>query len=187
LDEQIGRIVHELERNDLARHTIVIFASDHGLALGSHGLLGKQNLFEHSVRAPLLLSGPGIPRNQQTRAMVYLHDLFPTVCDLVNIPVPDDLDGRSFAPVVQNPQRTESREAIFCAYRDVQRSIRDRRWKLIYYPRLGKLQLFDLQTDPFEKQNLVTKKNLAPKIRELQARLRDHQLALGDPMLKSKL
>ena len=82
MDEQIGRILAALEKSGQADNTIIIFAADNGLALGSHGLLGKQSVFEHSMRTPLIIAGPGIPRGKSTRAFTYLLDLFPTLCDV---------------------------------------------------------------------------------------------------------
>ena len=81
LDSQVGRILERLDALGLADDTIVVYAADHGLALGSHGLLGKQSLYEHSMGTPVLLAGPGVPSGRSD-ALVYLFDLFPTVCGL---------------------------------------------------------------------------------------------------------
>ena len=78
LDEQVGRILDALDENGQAENTIVVYAADHGLSVGSHGLLGKQNLYEHSMRCPLIIRGPGIPHGT-TDAFTYLYDLFPTL------------------------------------------------------------------------------------------------------------
>ena len=85
LDEQVGRILAALEETGHAENTIIIYAADHGLALGSHGLLGKQSLYEHSMRGPLIIAGPGIPAGRSTAAFTYLFDLFPTICDLAGV------------------------------------------------------------------------------------------------------
>ncbi len=80
LDSEVGRVLAEIERRGWADNTIVIYSSDQGLAVGGrHGLMGKQNLYEH-VKPPLVFAGPGIPRGQSD-ALVYLYDLFPTICD----------------------------------------------------------------------------------------------------------
>ena len=90
----MGRILSALADSPHAERTLIIYAADHGLALGSHGLLGKQNLYEHSVRSPLIVSGSGIPAGE-TRAFTYLLDLVPTVADLTGVGMPHDVDGHS--------------------------------------------------------------------------------------------
>src|SRR5499426_97612 len=95
MDEQIGRILDALQKSGQADNTIIIFAADNGLALGSHGLLGKQSVFEHSMRTPLMIAGPGVPRGRSTRAFTYLLDLFPTLCDMLGVQSPPDLEGQS--------------------------------------------------------------------------------------------
>src|SRR6185295_12363812 len=78
MDLQIGRILAALDKSGAAQDTIVVFSSDQGLALGSHGLMGKQNLYESGMKVPLIFAGPGIPKGQAD-ALVYLHDIYPTV------------------------------------------------------------------------------------------------------------
>ena len=100
LDEQVGRILAALEAvGARGRDTIIIYTADHGLALGSHGLLGKQSLYEHSMRSPLIIAGPGIPAGRSTAAFTYLFDLFPTICDLAGVKPPDGLAGRDLRPL----------------------------------------------------------------------------------------
>jgi len=99
LDEQIGRVVGALEKTGHAQNTVVVFAADHGLALGSHGLLGKQSLYEHSMKCPLVVAGPGVPAGKSSAAFTYLFDLFPTVCDLAGVKPPDKLAGGSLRPL----------------------------------------------------------------------------------------
>lgn len=169
LDAQIGRILDTLRRRGLAENTIVVLAGDNGLALGQHGLMGKQNLYDHSVRVPLIFSGPGIPCGQRTAAHAYLLDIFPTLCDLTGIPIPDTVEGASLVPALHNPA-APIRDVLLCAYRAVQRSARDSRHKLIEYAVDGRrtTQLFDLQADPWETTNLAAD----PSHAETLARLR---------------
>ncbi len=82
-------IIDALRRSGQWENTIIVFAADNGLALGSHGLMGKQNLYDHSVRVPLIFRGPGIPKNQTSDAMVYLLDLCPTFCEFAGQPCSD--------------------------------------------------------------------------------------------------
>jgi arylsulfatase A-like enzyme len=95
MDEQIGRILDALKESGQADNTLVIFAADNGLALGSHGLLGKQSVFEHSMRVPLIIAGPGIPRGKSTAAFTYLLDLFPTLCDVLAVAPPADSKAKA--------------------------------------------------------------------------------------------
>src|SRR3954454_21899803 len=99
LDEQVARILATLERTGRAQNTVIVYTADHGLALGSHGLLGKQSLYERSMKSPLIVAGPGIPAGQSTDAFTYLFDLFPTVCELAGARPPGKLAGESLRPL----------------------------------------------------------------------------------------
>ncbi|MCP1385554.1 sulfatase-like hydrolase/transferase [Runella salmonicolor] len=179
LDEAIGKILAKLKEKGLDKNTIIVFAADNGLAMGSHGLLGKQNLYEHSMRVPLIMSGKGIPKNQKSDAFVYLFDLFPTICKMLNVAAPKDLEGKDLSGIIQN--KTQSvREQVFTAYTFSQRAIRDRRWKLIRYPKVDFVQLFDLQTDPHELNNLAQKPEYTAKVKTMMEDLRKHQQLYGD-------
>lgn len=179
MDEQIGRILAALAQAGYADNTLVIFSADNGLALGSHGLLGKQNLFEHSMRVPLVIAGPGIPKGRATRALTYSFDLFPTLCDVLGLPAPDDLAGESLRPLWTG-QRRRIRDSVFLAYLTTQRAVRDERWKLIAYPAVGHLQLFDLRRDPHETTNLVDQPRYAAHLARLQQLMAQWQAKLGD-------
>ncbi|MGC3966586.1 MAG: sulfatase-like hydrolase/transferase [Pirellulales bacterium] len=120
-DHHLGRLLDVVNELGLEENTIVIFSADQGLAMGSHGLMGKQNLYEHSTRSPLLFAGPGIPGGR-TKAMVYLMDIYPTVCEMAGAATPEGIDGRSFAKVLRGKTETH-RDAIFCAYQGVQRAV----------------------------------------------------------------
>ncbi len=180
LDYQIGRIVKTLEDTGLARNTLIVFAGDNGLALGRHGLLGKQNLYEHSVRVPLIVSGPGVPRGKRSDALCYLFDLFPTVLEGLSLSAPPGIEGISLWPIIQGRTR-RVREEVFGAYRDVQRMVRDERWKLIYYPRINRTQLFDLKKDPEELKDLSEMKAHRDRLVEMRKRLEAARQTLGDP------
>lgn len=180
LDAHIGRLLAALREMRLDGNTIIVFSSDNGLALGSHGLMGKQNLYEHSARVPLVMSGPGIPVGRSD-ALVYLMDLFPTLCELAGAAIPEGLDGRSLAPVITG-DREAVRDTLFMAYRDVQRAVRDDRWKLIRYPRIAKTQLFDLQTDPHERHDLSDLPAHADRVTRLTRALKRCQQTYGDTL-----
>jgi arylsulfatase A-like enzyme len=181
LDHHIGRLLEDLKRRGEYDHTLIIFSSDHGLAIGSHGLFGKQSLYEHSGKAPLIFSGPGIPRGRSD-ALVYLYDIYPTVLELVGAEIPDGLDAHSLAPIIAG-KKDGVRHSLFTAYENVQRAIRDERWKLIRYPQINRTQLFDLQTDPDELNDLSAEPGQAERIDRLFALMRQSQRRLGDDAL----
>ncbi|MEP7271172.1 MAG: sulfatase-like hydrolase/transferase [Acidobacteriota bacterium] len=182
LDFQVGRIIAALKATGQYDNTIIVFAGDHGLAIGSHGLFGKQNLYEHSMTTPLLIAGPGVPKNKRSDAFAYLLDLFPTLCDLAGLKTPAAVEGLSLAPVLSGKQKSR-RDTIFTAYRDVQRAIRDDRWKLIVYPQINKTQLFDLRNDPAELHDLGAAPAQAKQVAAMTARLMQQQRQYGDAQL----
>lgn len=179
MDAQIGRILKTLQETGLEKQTLVVFASDQGLAIGSHGLFGKQNLYEHSMRIPLIVAGPGIPRGRQTGAFCYLLDLFPTLGELTGVAGPEGSEGISLAPVFLGRSET-ARDSIFTAYRGLQRAVRDERWKLLVYPAINKVQLFDLKLDPAERDDRADREEAAPEKARLLALMADWQKRLGD-------
>lgn len=179
VDEQVGRLLAALERTGQKENTLIVFSSDHGLAIGSHGLMGKQSLYEHSMKAPLLMAGPGIPAGRKSDALCYLLDIFPTLGDLSGIAAPQGSDGLSLKPVLEAKVDTR-RESLFTSYKDCQRAWRDERWKLIVYPQVAKAQLFDLQIDPQEMHDLASDAAHADKVKELTAKLLTAQAEAGD-------
>ena len=172
LDAQVGRILDALEASGKADDTIVVFAGDNGLAVGQHGLFGKQNLYEHSIRVPLVFSGLGIPRGVRRNAYAYLLDVFPTLCDLIGIDAPGSVEGTSLAPVF-NDSGARPRDTLFGAYRQWQRMVKDERFKLIEYVVGGRrtTQLFDLARDPWESHNLAGIEAYGDRIHSLRNRL----------------
>jgi arylsulfatase A-like enzyme len=181
LDEQVGRILHALEETNQLDNTVVIFSSDQGLALGSHGLVGKQNLYDHSFGVPLIWRGPGIPRGAKREAACYLRDLFPTTCELAGVPVPATVEGKSLVPALRGKADVVY-PAVFGYFTDTQRAVRDGRWKLIRYPVAGVTQLFDLQADPHELKNLIDDPAHRATVAGLTARLREEQAKWGDKL-----
>ena len=179
MDAQIGRILDTLEKSADGPNTYVILTSDHGLAVGEHGLLGKQNLYDHSIRMPLLISGPGVARGRRIGHLVYQHSLFATSCELAGIETPKSVEFPSLAGLLRGA-REPIHDAVFSYYRQFQRAVRTPRHKLIVYPQAGVVQLFDLQSDPWEIQNLAghiehatLKKNLLERLNRFQSELDD--------------
>ncbi|MBI3824313.1 MAG: sulfatase-like hydrolase/transferase, partial [Planctomycetes bacterium] len=178
-DAQVGRILEALREAGLEEDTIIVFAGDHGLAIGSHGLFGKQNLYDCSMRTPMIFAGPGIPQGKTSDAFCYLLDIYPTLGDLAKVQTPDGSDGKSLVPVLKG-DKTQVRDSLFTAYRQFERSVRDDGWHMIVYPHLNKTQLFDLQNDPHETKNLAADPAHAKQIELLTEKLKDWQKQLGD-------
>jgi arylsulfatase A-like enzyme len=182
LDSQVGRILKALEETGQRDNTIIIFSSDHGLAVGSHGLRGKQNMYEHTINVPLIFSGPGIPRGKQSSAQCYLRDLFPTVCELAGVSLPKSVQGKSLVPVLQGKQESVY-DHVFGYFRNSQRMIRGEEYKLIEYPEANRWQLFHLPTDPWELTNLAEDPRHETQRTQLLATLRAWQKEMRDPIL----
>ena len=181
MDEQIGRILAALDETGRAADTLVIFASDQGLAMGSHGLLGKQSVYEHSMRSPLIFRGPGVPKGGESQAFSYLFDIFPTVCEALGVEAPAGVEGLSLAPIWQG-KKEKVRDSIFLPFQDIQRAVRDERWKLIRYPQINYTQLFDMQNDPDETQNLAGKTELQATVERLLGLMKEWQAKVGDAL-----
>ncbi|HEY2574271.1 MAG TPA: sulfatase-like hydrolase/transferase [Verrucomicrobiaceae bacterium] len=183
LDAQIGRILDALEKvNELAR-TIVIFTSDQGLALGSHGLMGKQNQYEHTINVPLIVAGPGIAPGLRLDQQCYLRDLYPTVCEMTRLKIPSSVQGVSLWPALRG-EKVEPHETVFGYFTDTQRMVRSSDgWKLVWYPRIKRTQLFHVAVDPEERNDLAAD----PKFQEVRESLREtleaFRAAQHDPAL----
>ena len=181
LDASIGVLIEALKRKGCYENTIIVFAGDNGLALGCHGLMGKQNLYEHSIKIPMIFCGPEIPKKQRIDSDCYIHDIYPTLCSLADIPVPDTVQGRSMLPTMKSCS-TRAYESMYFAYRDVQRAIRVNDMKLIEYHVKGtrRIQLFNIRKDPFELHDLSGNKNCQSLIDDLRREMSKQRKLLGD-------
>jgi arylsulfatase A-like enzyme len=179
LDHHLGRVFAQLKEIGEWDNTIVIFAGDNGLSLGEHGLFGKQNLYEFGgMHVPCVIAGPGIPKGR-SQALIYLMDLFPTLCEFGAAPVPAAVEGKSIVPILTGKQ-SKVRDALYTAYRDCQRAVRDDRWKLIRYPLVNKTQLFDVNADPHELNNLAEKLGYADRVATMTKLLEREMQRYGD-------
>jgi arylsulfatase A-like enzyme len=187
LDAWIGNILAALDETGRAEDTIVVYTADHGLAVGQHGLFGKQNLYEHSARIPCLLRGPGLPSGRRLDALTYTPDLYPTLCQLAQVPAPQTVETQSLVPLLAGGA-TAVRESVCAVYKDVQRMVSDGRWKLIRYHRsherpdagTDRTQLFDLAEDPWETHDLAADPNHAGHLTRLTSALSTWQRWAGD-------
>ena len=187
LDDRVGRVLHALEDNDRLGDTIVVFTGDHGLALGRHGLMGKQNLYDHSVRVPLVMAGPGIAAGLRVDALTGQPDIFPTLCELCGVTVPDSVSGESLLPLLREPHGIVH-DSVFAVYKDLQRMVCDGEWKLIRYYRpeehnygTDRVQLFHVSVDPHEIDDLSGDPGARQHLDRLATELRAWQERLGDP------
>ncbi|THF84517.1 sulfatase-like hydrolase/transferase [Cohnella fermenti] len=202
LDAQVGRIVECLKSRGMYESTLLVYTADHGLSIGQHGLMGKQNVYEHSVRIPLLLRGPGIVPGRKLEALLSNIDIAPTVAELAGLPEWPEADGISFASLLREPAggavseaeaatRAEAagRDHVCTAYQDLQRMVTDGRWKLIRYYRresdgvgTDRLQLFDLQADPWETRDVGSDPDQLPVLLRLARMLESWMTRHGDPL-----
>ena len=179
MDEWIGRIHEAVAEIGAGEDTLIIHTADHGLAVGQHGLLGKQNLYRHSLNVPLILTGPGVPRGMTSEALCYQHDLHPTLMELAGL-------GSSFAPFQSLTPLLKSestgRNYIAAAFGSVLRSVRDQRYKLIEANVKGTLtwRLFDLENDPWETRDLSSEAGSNAIAATLRNELRCWQEQVGD-------
>lgn len=181
VDHQIGRILDALKKTGKDKNTIIVFAGDNGLAVGQHGLLGKQNPYEHSIKIPLIFSGRGIPKGRKINSYVYLHDIYPTLCQLAGIPVPSTVGGKSMSDAFTS-KPFKGREFSFFAYINLQRAIVKDDYKLALYNVEGKsyTRLFNLKDDPLEMKNLADDPAYKDRLNSMTALLGHTMKELND-------
>jgi arylsulfatase A-like enzyme len=184
IDTQIGRVLKKLEKTGELDNTYIFFVSDHGIAVGKHGLMGKQNLYEHSLKIPLIVKGPNIKKNKKAKGNIYLSDVLPTLCDLVGIDIPEGMFGKSFISVISEKAET-IRNIIYGVYsggtKPGIRSLKKDDWKIIKYDvmdgQVRKTQLFNLKENP----NELLIEHHDPKVIELTGNIpKKHQVNLAD-------
>lgn len=180
-DTQIGRILDALKKSGKADNTYIFFTADQGLAVGHHGLMGKQNMHWHSVRVPFVLVGPGVTAGRRIDIGIYLQDAMATTLDLAGAKVPDDVQFRSLLPLLKG-ERKEQYEAIYGAYIDLQRMVVDDDYKLILYPKVPVARLYNLAEDPQELNDLAAAPSSKPMMRKLFASLLKLQKEAGDTL-----
>lgn len=181
MDTQIGRILETLKQTGLEKNTIIIYASDNGLALGHHGLLGKMSFYRHSLNVPLIMSGKGIPENFKTDTYVYLHDLYPTICELIGVAIPDTVEYKSFLPILKG-DTASIHDTMYGALSNLKRSVTTKHYKLVRHYRdtkksTGKNEylFYDMANDPLEIVNQINNPKYSKKISALKFKLEQWQ------------
>ena len=182
MDQQIGRILEALQASGEADRTWIVFTADHGLACGNHGLMGKQNLHDHSVRVPFVVSGPGVAAGVQRDEFVYLQDVMPTVLELAGVAVPEHVQFRSLLPLLSGGAAGVWRDCVTGSYMQSQRMITVGSDKLILYPGIGVSLLYDLAADPEELRDLSGESGALGVKRRLFERLLQEQRVMGDAL-----
>ena len=180
MDAQIGRILDHLESTGKADNTWIFFTADHGLAVGQHGLIGKQNLYDHSVRVPFMVVGPGVGAERQIHEPIYLQDVMPTSLELAGVKKPEHVEFHSLLPMLSGASSPYAE--IYGAYTLTQRSIRTRDFKLVAYPNAEILRLFNVSADPNEIHDLSLEPESKPLVKQLFNRLVALSKKMDDPV-----
>lgn len=182
MDAQIGRILDALEKSGEAENTWIFFTADHGLAVGHHGLMGKQNMYDHSLRVPFVVNGPGVNAGAKIDAPIYLQDVMATALDLAGAAKESQVEFQSVLPLLRGEPSATGRASIYGAYLDLQRAVVHDGWKLILYPKAKIARLYHLAEDPGEMTDLATDPAHADKQRALFRQLSSLQKELEDPL-----
>jgi arylsulfatase A-like enzyme len=184
MDAQVGRILKALEATGEADNTYIFFTADHGLACGHHGLMGKQNMYEHSLRVPLLAAGPGIAAGR-AQAAVYLQDIMAESLKIAGAERPDYVEfaGLSNDDGYRLEPEDTAYPAVYGAYLARQRAVIYDGWKLMVYPTADyKVRLYHVAEDPLETNDLADDPKYAAKKQELIARLLKLQSEMDDTL-----
>jgi arylsulfatase A-like enzyme len=180
MDTQIGRILDALEESGEAENTWIFFTADHGLAVGHHGLFGKQNMYDHSLRVPFVVSGPGVKTGAKIDAPIYLQDVMATALDIAGAAKEEQVEFASVLPLLEG--KGEGLDAVYGAYLDLQRAVVHDGWKLILYPKAQVARLYHVAKDPLELKDLADDAEQAERKKALFAKLRELQKGLEDPL-----
>jgi choline-sulfatase len=199
IDIQLGRVLQKLEEMGELNNTYIFYTADHGMAIGRHGLQGKQNLYEHTWRVPFIAKGPGIEADTRVEGNIYLLDVLPTLCELAGIEQPETVEGKSFASVLKGEKSTV-RDVMYGVYcggtKPGMRSVLKGDWKLIKYDVMDgtvrETQLFNLAKNPHEflpkhgksgemETDLAENPDYAEKLAEMEALLLEQMEVHDDP------
>ncbi len=195
LDDNIGRVLDYLEENDLLDNTLIVYTSDQGFYMGEHGWFDKRFMYEESFRTPLVMRLPkGFDRRGDIDQMVQNIDYGPTFLDLAGVEVPSDMQGESMMPLLRGENPADWRDDLYYHYYEypaehaVKRhyGVRDSRYKLIhFYNDIDKWELFDLQEDPNELNNIYGKPGTEEITARMKERLKKAQIKYDDPILQT--
>jgi arylsulfatase A-like enzyme len=182
MDEQVGRILDALKKSGKLENTYIIFTADHGLSVGHHGLLGKQSMFDHSVRPPLVISGPTIPKGEKRDQNVYMQDAMATSYELAGVKKPSHVFFNSLLPIIRDKSKRSIYSSIYGCYMNTQRMVRTDKYKMIIYPAASKVLLFDMVNDPQEMHDISDKPSSKKALQDLKARMLEQQKLMNDEL-----
>ena len=186
MDDQIGRILDHLEKTGQADNTYIFFGADHGLSVGHHGLIGKQSLFDHSIRVPFIAVGPGIPAGKKNASPIYMQDVMATSLAIAGADKPDHVQFQDILGVIKGQEKGHL-DAISGSYINLQRCVIEGGHKLILYPKIKKVLLFDLEKDPEEMKDLADNPGSGERIRAMFQTLQRLQKENGDKLDLTKV
>lgn len=181
LDIQIGKIFDALEKSGKLNNTYIFFTADHGLAVGDHGFMGKQNQYDASIRVPMFIIGPGVKEGVIVDDLMYLQDIMATSLDIAGSDGVNAVDFQSFLPLAQG-KKMKTRDAVIGCYIGCQRMIRTDKYKMIIYPRANIVRLYDIQKDPHEINDLAGNKKYRKIMDKLFKRFQELQQEIKDPL-----
>lgn len=186
MDAQIGRILDHLEKTGQADNTYIFFTADHGLSVGHHGLIGKQSIFDHSVRVPFMAVGPGIAANKKNASPIYLQDVMATSLELAGAERPEHVQFDSLLPMLKEG-KPGGLDAVYGCYVDFQRAVTADGHKLVLFPKMKKALLFDMVKDPEEITDIADQPGSDDRMKTLFAQLLKLQKEAGDSLDLKKL
>jgi len=181
MDEQIGQILQALEKSGELDNTYIFYTADHGLAVGHHGFMGKQNMYEDSLGAPLIINGPGLEKGKRITERVYIQDIVPSTLELAGVTQPKTIDFKSLMPLAQG-KAAKGREVIYGAYKELQRCAMKGNWKIMYYPKISRYRLYNVAKDPNEMNDLAENPEYSVQLKTMQQVLSAEMETLNDPM-----
>ncbi len=186
IDDWVGRIVETLKQQNLYDNTVLVYSSDHGDLLGDHGLVYKQSFYEQSVRVPLIVHAPRFFSAKRIDDLVESIDLFPTFCELGGADYGEEVQGKSLLPVLSriaddDEDEPQHREAAF-SENYFGRMVRHGSYKMVYYPGKPYGEIYNLEEDPDEQDNLWDRLEGSPIKRDLQHLLLEWAFSSEDPM-----
>ncbi len=192
LDDNVGRLLDELEKEGLLDNTLVVYASDQGFYMGEHGWFDKRFMYEESMRTPLIMRLPkGYEYRGDVEQLVQNIDYTPTFLDLAGLPIPEDIQGVSLLPLLRGEKPADWRKSLYYHFYEYPAEhsvcrhygVRTERYKLIhFYNDVDAWELYDLQEDPMEMNNLYGKPGTEELTKELRAELEKLQVQYDDPI-----
>ncbi|MBT3383570.1 MAG: sulfatase [Prolixibacteraceae bacterium] len=190
VDENVGRVLDYLKENGLDENTLVVYTSDQGFYMGEHGWFDKRFMYEQSLRTPLLMRLPkGYSKKGEIAELVQNIDFAPTFLDFAGVDIPAEIQGKSLKPILSKEKNIEWRDGIYYHYYEfpnehaVKRhyGIRTDRYKLIhFYNDIDEWELYDLQTDLEEMDNLINSEKHVEIIIGLKTELTKLQVLYED-------